>query len=298
MQRVLVTGGNGFLGSNLARFFLRKSYAVCVVSRKCNNLVDVLGSIEFIEHVSPGYTQFADQIRAFNPTVVIHCAWDGGNSYADINSPNQVHNVSDGAELIDVLRLVEPAPRFMGLGSFAEYGMLTTRAVETMPDDPTTLYGHTKACFKAISKMMCERNGLQWTWIRPCYIYGPGDVPTRFMPSVLSKLQADEHVLLDSCTSTIDYLHVDDFCSGVGTILMANAEGVFNVCSGHEYSIRDVIARMKSLTASKSVVTFDETRDRVGPSKYTCGDPGRLIALGWKPLISLDTGLLLARNVR
>jgi nucleoside-diphosphate-sugar epimerase len=253
-------------------------------------------SIEFIEHTSPGYTQFADQIRAFNPTVVIHCAWDGGNSYADINSPKQVHNISDGVELIDVLRSVDSSPRFVGFGSFAEYGSLTSRAVETMPDSPTTVYGHTKACFKTISKMLCEQSGLQWTWIRPCYIYGSGDVPTRFVPSVLSKLQANEHVLLDSCTSTVDYLHVDDFCSGVDTILGSSVDGVFNVCSGHEYPIRDVITLMQSLTASKSVVTFDETRDRVGPSKYTCGDPGRLVALGWSPLITLDAGLTRIRT--
>ena len=292
MNRVLITGGNGFLGSNLVRFFLRKSYTVCVISRRCNNLVDVMDSIEFIEHASPGYTQFEDQLTAFNPTVVIHCAWDGGNSYADINSPNQVHNISDGVELTDVLRSVEPVPRFVGLGSFAEYGSLTSRAVETMPDNPTTVYGHTKACFKTISKRLCEQNGLQWTWIRPCYIYGPGDVSTRLIPSVLSKLQANERVLLDSCTSIVDYLHVDDFCSGVDTILGASGCGVFNVCSGHEYPIRDVITLMQSLTASKSVITFDETRDRVGPSKYTCGDPGRLMALGWRPLLSLDTGLM------
>ena len=292
MNRILITGGNGFLGSNLVRFFLRKSSAVCVISRKRTNLVDVLDSIEFIEHASPGYTQFEDQIRAFNPTVVIHCAWDGGNSYADINSPRQVHNISDGVELIDLLRVVEPAPRFVGLGSFAEYGSLTSRAVETMPDNPTTLYGHTKVCFKTVSKRLCEQNGLQWIWIRPCYIYGPGDVSTRLIPSVLSKLQANERVLLDSCTSIVDYLHVDDFCSGVDTIRGASGCGVFNVCSGHEYPIRDVITLMQSLTASKSVITFDETRDRVGPSKYTCGDPGRLMALGWRPLLSLDTGLI------
>lgn len=297
MNRVLITGGNGFLGSNLVRFFLRKSYVVCVVSRKCNNLADVMDSIEFIEHTSPGYTQFADQIKAFNPTDVIHCAWDGGNSYADINSPRQVHNISDGVELIDLLRVVEPAPRFVGLGSFAEYGSLASRAVETMPDNPTTLYGHTKVCFKTVSKRLCEQNGLQWIWIRPCYIYGPGDVSTRFIPSMLRRLRVDEQLVVDSCASTVDYLHVYDFCAGVGCILDTGSVGVFNVCSGEEYSIRSVLDRMIEVVGRTPTIVVDRSLDRTGGPTYTCGQPEKILSLGWRPKLDISRGLRLTYSL-
>ena len=290
MPRVLITGGNGFLGSNLVRFFLKKGYTIAVISRSCSNLADVLDSIHFIKHSSPGYSHFSEEIRTFNPTIVIHCAWDGGNSYKDINSSKQASNLLYGVELLDIICSLPSKPRFVGFGTFAEYGMLTSQASETMTDAPFNLYGQTKSCFKSISKMICNQHGICWTWIRPCYIYGPVDVPTRFIPSVISKLSSGEPLVLDSCTTIIDYLHVNDFCSGIEHILYKEADGVFNVCSGLEYQTRDIVKRIQCLTGG-DLVTFDATRDRVNSSKYTCGNPSKLFALGWVPSITLDTGL-------
>lgn len=287
MNRILITGGNGFLGSNLVRFFLSKSYAVCVVSRKCNNLVDVLDSIEFIEHASPGYTQFADQIRAFNPTVVIHCAWDGGSAYNDVNSTKQFHNITYGLELLNCIGTAA----FIGVGSFSEYGVMTVPVSERALDAPITSYGQSKSCFKSISKMICNQKGVRWTWVRPCLIYGPNDVPTRLFPSTIRKLVAGENVVLDSCRVVVDYLHVDDFCTGMSTLVESSASGVVNICSGKEYTVRSLIERVCEEVGSSTKATFDSTRDRQYLSSYVVGDPSVLRSFGWSPTIDIDTGL-------
>lgn len=292
-MRVLITGGNGFLGSNLVKTFVNKSYEVLVISRNSTSLKD---TVTFIQHTSPGYKQFADQIKAFSPTIVIHCAWDGGNTYADVNSIRQVSNIPWGTELVEILTTMPVKPRFVGFGSFSEYGVLTSRATETIVDAPISLYGQTKSCFKSISKLICEKNDIPWIWIRPCYIYGPGDVKTRFIPSMLRKLRTDESIMLDSCTSTIDYLHVDDFCKGIVCILDKSETGIFNVCSGEEYSIRYIIEILQQVTNGKSVLTFDKSRDRTGMSTYTCGSSERLRSLGWTPQFTIQEGILSALN--
>jgi nucleoside-diphosphate-sugar epimerase len=290
MQRVLITGGNGFLGSNLARFFLRKSYAVCVVSRKCNNLVDVMDSIQFIEHTSPGYTQFADQIRAFNPTVVIHCAWDGGNRYIDVNTITQVTNISHGVELLTALINLPTNPVFVGIGSFSEFGH-AEHAMDTTPCIPSTLYGQTKNCFMSISRLLCETNGLQWIWVRPCLVYGPRDVDTRVFPSTIRKLLKGQDIILDGCTRIVDYLHVDDFCSGVSGLLDTSTRGTVNICSGNGCPLRQLIEWLKTETGSTSVITFDTSRDRTMVSTCSRGYPDRLLQTGWKPNINVHDGL-------
>jgi nucleoside-diphosphate-sugar epimerase len=222
---------------------------------------------------------------------VIHCAWDGGNTYADVDSTRQVDNISWGTELVEILTTMLIKPRFIGFGSFAEYGVLKSQAYETMTDAPISLYGQTKSSFKSISKMMCEKNDIPWTWIRPCYIYGPGDVKTRFIPSMLRKLRTDETIVLDSCTSTIDYLHVDDFCNGIVYIIDNFATGIFNVCSGEEYPIRSIIQILQQVTNSSSVLTFDKSRDRKDMSTYTCGSSDRLRSLGWTPHFTIQDGI-------
>jgi dTDP-glucose 4,6-dehydratase len=286
MPRVLITGGNGFLGSNLVRFFLKRGYSISVISRSCSNLGDLLESIHFIKHSSPGYAQFSEEIRSFNPTVVIHCAWDGGSTYNDVNNIKQFQNIVHGTELLDCI----DSAAFIGFGSFSEYGRITTPVSESTPDSPMTLYGQSKSSFKTISKMICEQRGLRWSWIRPCLIYGANDVPTRLFPSTIRKLIAGQPVVLDSCKDVVDYLHVDDFCTGMDMVITASISGIVNFCSGNEYSVRSLIEKIRDEFEYASV-TFDPARDRKHLSSYVVGDPWVLRSLGWKPTVDIYTGL-------
>jgi len=288
MQRILITGGNGFLGSNLTKYFVSEGHEVLVVSRKREN---VAHGVRFIKHSLPGYHDLADQILAFLPTIIIHCAWDGGNKYSDVNSLHQTYNISYGIELIEIWTHSSHKPRFMGVGSFAEYGRLTKPAVETQECSPTTLYGSSKLCFKDISRMICEQNGIHWTWVRPCYVYGGSDVQTRLIPSIIRKCVANEDIVLDDCTSTIDYVHVDDFCRGVDRIISSGQTGIFNVCSSDEVRVRDLVNTIHTLSSSKSVITFDSSLNRLHLSSYACGNSDKLRSLGWSPLKLLDSGL-------
>jgi len=289
MNRVLITGGNGFLGSHLVRFFLQKGCHVTVISRSCSNIADILESIQFIKHSTPGYAQFSQEIRSFNPTIVIHCAWDGGNSYNDVNNMKQFHNIAHGTELLECIE----SAAFIGVGSFSEYGRITSPVSESASDVPITLYGQAKSSFKTISKMICEQKGLRWTWIRPCLVYGPNDVPTRLFASTIRKLITGEPVVLDSCKDVVDYLHVNDFCTGVNTLIESSTSGVVNICSGKEYRVQDLIDYIGKEIGGVSV-TFDPTRDRQHLSNYVVGNPEVLRSLGWAPSVNILTGL---RNI-
>jgi nucleoside-diphosphate-sugar epimerase len=287
MSRILITGGNGFLGSNLARFFLKKGDHVGIISRSCSNIADILESITFIRHNSPGYSQFAEQIRSFNPTIVIHCAWDGGSTYMDVNNVKQFKNIGYGVELLECIN----SAMFIGVGSFSEYGNISTPVSESTQEGPITLYGQSKSSFKSISKMICLQKDIRWVWIRPCLIYGPKDVPTRLFPSTVHKLIAGENVVLDSCKDIVDYLHVDDFSIAVYTVIESYVSGVVNVCSGNEYCVRSLIERICGEVGGCTNVTFDNTRDRHYLSSYVVGNPEVLRSLGWSPTIDINTGL-------
>ena len=290
MNRVLITGGNGFLGSNLARFFLKKKYTVGIISRSCSNINDLLESIQFIQHSTPGYKNLSEQIIKFSPTIVIHCAWDGGNAYKDVNSIVQHQNIPYGLELLEVLSSLPNKPIFVGIGSFAEYGAILESALETDQDKPTTLYGQSKSYFKNISQKVCEDSGMSWRWIRPCLIYGPGDVSTRLIPSLVQKQILSEDITLDSCNSTVDYLHVEDFCAGV-LATIEHLSGVVNLCSGNEYSVRTIVELIQKEISSKSTITFDSSKDRHLLSNRSCGNSNKIKSTGWMPSIDLLQGI-------
>jgi len=292
-MRILITGGNGFLGSNLLELFLRSDHEVAVVSRNSNNISEYLHRINYIKHSSQSYFEHEKDVLAFEADVILHMAWEGGNSYNDINDLKQIYkNVPSGLSLLEIISKQKNAPKFIGCGSFLEYGTINSKVTEDTTENPNSFYGLSKLLFKKSSEMYCKQREIPWNWIRPCYIYGRGDVHTRLMPSVINRILDKEDVVLDDCNAIIDYLHVEDFCSAVSSIVSASHEGTFNICSGEERSLRDVIAIVQSQIDPNRRIIFDSSLNRSHKPKYVCGSNERLkILTGWSPKVNLQEGV-------
>lgn len=282
-MNILITGANGFLGSNLLKTFINLNHNIFAISQTDKNIKQFKNRITFESNTKLNYFDLKDKIIQFSPELVIHCAWSGGNSYSDVNDLNQYyHNIPIGLSLLEIIKHLKNC-RFLGIGSFSEYGIIKTKAVETQPDNPNTHYGLSKSSFKGISKIFCEQNNINWSWIRPCYVYGSGDVSTRLIPTVITKLKNKESIRLSSCDVTIDYLHIDDFCSGVVNIVDNRLDGVYNLCSGNEYNLKNILQHMETVSGSR-LITFDPLLDRIYASKYICGSNDKLQSVcSWKP---------------
>lgn len=292
MKRILITGGNGFLGSSLVRYFLDKECEVAVISRSDANIKDIIDKITYIELDSTTYYSIQDKIKLFSPEYVIHSAWSGGNSNIYSNAISQFDNISLSVSLLDILRSLEKTPRFIGIGSFEEYGTLNKKAKETDVECPTNFYGLSKLAFKNVSKVFCEEHLIPWAWIRPCYIYGPGDVSTRLIPRTINSLLTETHVTLNSCNATLDYLHITDFCSAMGTLVNLNLAGIYNICSGQEYNLKDILSFIQTQTSSSAYLRFDSTLDTNDVQKYICGANEKIKSFGWDITMDLHAGLM------
>jgi nucleoside-diphosphate-sugar epimerase len=290
-MRVILTGANGFLGSHLLRSLVAKGVPCMAFSRHTTRIGDLLSKVEFCTVVD-GYTTHAARVHQFAPTHVVHFAWDGGNAYKDVNDVQQFYtNLPHGIDLLRILASLPMRPHFIGIGSFAEYGVLTTPARETQIETPLTLYGRAKLTFKTVSHQFCTDHAIPWSWVRPCYVYGPHDVPTRLLPSVLRSLLANRPVELDTCQVSIDYLHTSDYCKAMMTILESSPRCVINLCSGKEYSLRAVLLCLAEQVGTPSLLRFGAKPERASLSSYTVGEPTTLKRLGWSPDVSLDEGL-------
>ncbi len=272
-MKVVITGASGFLGSNL-------------VSKLKQNSQDVLP-------ISRTTTDPLETIAKYEPDVLVHCAWKGGNNYKDVSDVSQISNVLDGIELLRLLASLPKKPKFVGFGSFAEYGDIVNLATEEDFEKPTNMYGLSKLTLKSYSESFCKANDIPWAWIRPCYVYGPGDVSTRLIPSVISKLLANESVHLDSCNKIIDYIYRDDFINFAYSVIMEPSQGVYNLCSGQQYKLRDVIQTIAILLNAEGLVHFHEEVLRTLTSTNICGSNLKVRQLtSFSKLISLEEGLL------
>ncbi len=292
-MKILITGANGFLGSNTLRIALKKGHEIFAISQNNNNIQDLNDKIYFRENRSYDYYNLRKEIVDFCPDVIMHFAWWGGNNYNDINSIDQYNkNIPLAISLLEISKDCFKTPKFIGIGSFAEYGILSTKAKEDQPELPNSNYGLSKNIVKNISKLFCEQYSMEWSWIRPCYVYGPGDVKTRLIPKTISKLKLDKTIELNSCTSIIDYIFIDDFCDASITIAENTTNGIFNICSGNEYNIKSVVKIIADKLNNNSQLNFNPKLDREKFPKYICGSNEKLFrVLNWIPKITIESGI-------
>lgn len=297
-MKILITGGNGFLGSNIVRKLIKENHDVYVFSKSVHNIHDIINKIKFSFSSNNELLNFEKDILEFSPEVVIHCGWSGGNSYQDVTDLSQFHeNVESSINLIEILNKLQIKPKFIGFGSFSEYGNLFSPINENDFETPLDLYGLSKLTFKNYSKMLCEMYKIDWVWVRPCYIYGPKDVKTRLIPSLINKLLRNQDITLDDCNKTIDYLYIDDFVNYLYSLLQNNSIGTYNICSGKQYNLKQLIQNIAEIAESKSIVTFDSKLNRKFTSPYICGDNTKIkLHSNYQPQIDIEHGILLTIN--
>jgi nucleoside-diphosphate-sugar epimerase len=292
-MKILITGGNGFLGSNLVRKLLSKNYSLYVFSNSTNNIDDILDRIQFDFGYADDLPNFKDKIFSFAPDVILYNGWSGGNSHKDINNLDQFYNnVGSGITFIEMIKDLPKKPKFIGFGTIIEYGDIQSLIDESYPEQPIDLYGLSKLTFKNYSQMLCKTHGIEWVWIRPGYTYGPGDVKTRLIPSIIRKCLKNEDIILDECRVVIDYLYIDDFIEFISSLILTNSIGIFNISSGNQYKLKDVINIIHTLSSSKSKITFDVSLNRKNTSLYMCSNNNKIIqTTNVIPKTNLETGL-------
>lgn len=272
-MNIAVTGANGFIGRSLCDRLSKENNIMRLKIRKNTDFVNL-----------------KEKVVSFNPDVFIHCGWSGGNSFSTIDSSEQFNNIYTGLEILKMISDINNL-HFVALGSFSEYGDLKQQATEQTLEKPSSLYGVCKNIYKQISKTMCGYNNHKWLWIRPCFLYGPNDVQTRLIPKTIDACLSQDRLSLDSCKSVVDYLYIDDFVEAVCSLLEQQSVGCFNICSGEEYTVKDIVLQILQKTGEESVF-FDPSKDREGFQKYICGDNKKLIdEIGWKQKHTIEAGI-------
>jgi len=271
--RIIITGSSGFIGQSIEKHFSKDNIIMKLKIRKDVN-----------------FHELENKILSFQPEIFIHCGWDGGNSFSDIDNSNQLTNVEVGIRILKTISKIKNL-YFIGLGSFSEYGNLTEPATEKTPEHPSSLYGLSKYMFKQISESMCTYSCQKWLWVRPCYVYGPNDVKTRLIPKVIDSLLDDKEIVLDSCDTVVDYIYIEDFVSALHELIKECATGCYNICSGQQYSIKDVVLSIKQ-KIKKGNILFDSSIDRKKFQKYICGSNEKLLKkTSWHQQYEINKGI-------
>lgn len=295
-MRILVTGGTGFIGSHLVRRFLREGSNVAVLLRKDSDtwrIKDVLPQVEIIRGDLTSIPKATSAIRAFRPEVVTHLAWDGATSYKFQNEPLQALNNVNGSLQLAQLAGEIKCRSFIGLGSVLEYGKYAVPLSEDVIPQPQTFYGRAKYGVGLLLEKLCETYGMQYTWFRLFWSYGPADSQLRMIPQVILSLLREEKPALSPGDQLWDYIYVSDVVNALYLAAVnTGIKGNFNLGSGESNTVRSIVERIRDLINPSFPLGLGDIPYRTDQIMHLKADVTRLKqAARWSPQVNLDDGL-------
>jgi UDP-glucose 4-epimerase len=303
IKKVLVTGGAGFIGSNLAPLLIGKGYNVTVFDNLTSGKKESLSKIR--DH--PNFKFIHGDIRnkealneaLFKIDAVVHLAAliDVTASVADPDLTHEVNvtgtlNVLQQATKNNVKKLVFAS-------STAVYGDDKKLPVkENTPLHPLSPYAASKAAGEAYCQAFTKCYGIQATTLRFFNVYGPknennpyGGVITNF----IRKAKHNQTLTVEGDgEQTRDFIHVSDIVKAVMLTLETKElhSEIFNVCTGVPTSINGLITALLKVTAKNLPVKHAPAR--VGDIRFSYGDASKAAdKLGFKAIVSLPEGLKL-----
>lgn len=290
MTRTLVTGAGGFVGGHLCARLLAEGH-------------QVWGTVRPGAPVPPGVRPLAVDladpealaaaVRAAAPEAAFHLAAARAKATSAERTGTAAVNALSGLHLVEALpascRVV------VRLGSSTEYAETAGPMSEAAPLLPRGFFGATKAAGSLLLAAAAAERGIRAAVLRAFQVYGPGDHPGRFVPSVLRSARTGEPLPLTGPGSRRDWVHVDDVVSAC--LLAAAADDlppgqVLNVGTGVQTANEELV----DLAAE---VTGREIRTSVGAhpgrswdaASWVCDPALARSLLGWTPVLDLREGL-------
>lgn len=302
-KEVLVTGGAGFIGSELVRQLAGGGAEVVAVDNLVNGKRENLQGVDARLAVEDIRNTAAMSRLIEGVAVVFHLACLGVRH--SIHSPRENHDVNATATL-DLLGLAHAAgvQRFVYVSSSEVYG--TARGVpmtEEHPTFPKTVYGSSKLAGECYTRAYHDTYGFPTVVVRPFNTYGPrchhegdsGEVIPKFL---LRALAGQPMIAFGDGTQTRDFTYVADTARGVALAAMADAAvgRTLNLGYGAEISVNDLAGEIR-LAAGCPDAAVVHTDPRPGDVLRLYADMSKARSLcGYEPRIALREGLALLRS--
>ena len=297
MDRVLVTGGAGFIGSHLVDSLVDSGNDVLVVDDFS------LGRREHLERASSagrltvveGDIRSAADLRPvaeFAPDTVFHLAALHFIPYCNAH-PQEALDVNV-LGLDTVIRAVRRAPleTFVFPSTGAVYGFSDDPWPETAPVRPDEIYGISKWMGEQVMARFHEdRPGVRTVVARLFNTYGPRETNPHVLPDIMNCLGAGKTIEAGNLWPRRDLVFVTDTAAGiVATTAGGPGLEVFNVGTGRGTAIQDVLRSIEAIRGEPLDVRQVPGRMREGDG-HLVSDPRKLMETGWRPAHDLDAGL-------
>jgi len=301
-MKIFVTGGAGFIGSNLIRYVLSTEAGYAVINY---DKLTYAGNLTNLEPVA-GDARYRFVRGDICDAATVEAAMDGCDAVVHFAAESHVDrsiyepsacietNVKGTFVLLQVARKLG-IPRFVHISTDEVYGDLDPGAFadEDFPVQPSSPYSSSKAASDLLVRSYVRTYGFPGLITRSSNNYGPYQFPEKFLPLMITNAFEDKPLpIYGDGKQQRDWLHVEDNCRGILAVLERGRVGeVYNI-GGSDIVDNLSMARRLLQLMGKPESLLSYVKDRPGHDRrYALKCEKMERDLGWKPAISLDDGL-------
>jgi nucleoside-diphosphate-sugar epimerase len=290
-MKVLITGGAGYLGSNLTRHLLEVGYSVTVLDNLMYDQVTLLhlfGNPKFqFELGDVRDKKLLQELVGLNDVIIPLAAIVGMPACKANPELTVAVNYQQVADIVEVLRddqkLILP-------NTNSQYGSSDSIITEESPFNPLSLYAKTKC--DAENTMLAKGNGVS---LRLATVFGvsPRMRTDLLVNDFVYKSVVDGYLVLFEAHFKRNYIHVQDIARTFQFIIEN-----YEKCKGHAFNVGLSTANLSKLELAETIKKYipslvikqDDFKEDFDKRNYIVSNE-KLEALGWKPIYDLDYGI-------
>lgn len=293
-MKYLITGGNGFIGSNAVDTLLQQGHEVVVIDNLSSDAHDEFhyaDSVKYYKYCVTDYVMCSDVFHKFKPDYVLHFAAEARIQNC-IQDPIRAYETN----LLGTLNMLELSrkhrvKRFVLSTTSAIYGLKNSQLPqhEEMLPDCLNAYSLSKLAAEQACKMYSDLYGLSTVCLRYFNVFGPRQPKRGSYAPVIGIFSrqlknGEKMTIVGDGLQTRDYVHVSDVVSA--NIAASQSERdlrgvVLNVGTGKNYSVLQLAEMMKG--------EYTFLPERVGEARHTLADISKIKRyLNWEPKHSLE----------
>jgi nucleoside-diphosphate-sugar epimerase len=318
-KRVLIIGGAGFIGHNLALHLKSLGAEVSIIDGlEVNNLTSVLGNADNLPYPQLSYTVLTERLdlirkagislfvqdardyhalshlmNKIKPQVIMHLA---AVSHANRSNKDPYstfdHSLRTLENALDNAKDREGVEHFVFLSSSMVYGNFKTEAVdETTVCEPLGIYGALKFSGEKMVIAYNQVFGLPYTIIRPSALYGERCISRRVGQIFIENaLFGNEITINGDGSDGLDFTYIQDLVEGLTSVITnKNSKNqIFNLTYGSARTIADMIDILKEYFPKISIKSV--SKDSLMPDRGTLSVDKAKSLIGYNPSWSLDKG--------
>lgn len=297
-QRILITGGAGFIGSYLIKYWLANDPKLSIINLDkltyCGDLsrLSELGShprYEFVQGDVCNAT-LVDKVLA-GCDAVVHLAAETHVDRSLLEAKNFFDTNLYGTYVLLEATRQKGVKKFLYVSTDEVYGSRPTGFFkEKDPVHPTSPYAISKTAADLMVLAYAHVHRMHTLVTRGANTYGPYQYPEKVIPLFVSKALSSEKLpLYGDGRQMRNWLHVEDHCSGIIAVLKKGKAGeAYNISSKTTLTNIELTHRILKIL-KKPLTLIQKVTDRVGHDRRYAIHSGKLRSLGWKEKAVFDT---------